>query len=857
MAHAEQDHRPPLTNGHDLKPTSTQSAESTTAPSNHINGHAVQDEAAPQPVTNGVNELTLHQSQDAEIPSSAPASTPNDSVPLASSQSAPDVQPEVSTDEPAPKSDPSAVDVTASMVQAPTSDLREETQPQDQERLAQLKEQKQQEDLAITSTEISVATGPASEAPLIPESTTHLEPLISNITEPTDIPITTQAPTEVETAQPPHHPPVPVPEGGSLEAPLDPAPSPVPQLEAPKSPQPVPATSTDQIMSDAPPSPAKVAREREDDDVGDEPSAKRAKTDEEAPVATEFKKPEVPAEPVEDKSLMTAKAQEASGPPMTKPQAKHLLKTIGNVKRITAAKMFLTPVDYVALNLPSYPSIIKNPMDLKTLEDNLRAERYNTVAAFVADFDQIVENSRLFNGPEHAVTASAVTLKQSFDKSMEKLPGPEVAGTGVVERKKKIPEPNPVKIPPARRESRSSLPGSARSPNSAASPQTFALNPDGVPIIRRDSTVDGRPKREIHRPAPKDLPYNQKPKKKKYQWELKFCDKVLAELSKGKYASVSYPFMTPVDPVALNIPTYHSIVKKPMDFGTMRSKLDRGEYENAKDFEADARLVFSNCYKFNPPGDLIHNAGKDFEKVFEAEWSKKREWLENNTPASGPQSPRSSPEPEESEDEDEEEEEEDDDDQSELQKLQQHIAQLSKQVEAIQRKKKTSPAPGKKAAKPKGAKKEGVKKAAAASAAKVEKKTAPKAKKEKAPYVTYEQKQDISLRINSLSESKMAQALKIIRDNMPNLKGVQDDEIELDIDELSNEVLYKLLTFVRKHAPRPDDEPAKPAPAAASSTAAPARKKNKPMSKHEQEARIAQVQNSLSAYNQGSPPACE
>ena len=89
-----------------------------------------------------------------------------------------------------------------------------------------------------------------------------------------------------------------------------------------------------------------------------------------------------------------------------------------------------------------------------------------------------------------------------------------------------------------------------------------------------------------------------------------------------------------------------------------------------------------------------------------------------------------------------------------------------------------------------------------------------------------------------------------------NRQGVQEDELELDIDELSDEVLGKLLTFVRKHAPKDDDPPVRSAPAA--SSAAPTRKKNKPMSKTEQEARIAQVQNSLNTFqNPGSVPICK
>ena len=86
---------------------------------------------------------------------------------------------------------------------------------------------------------------------------------------------------------------------------------------------------------------------------------------------------------------------------------------------------------------------------------------------------------------------------------------------------------------------------------------------------------------------------------------------------------------------------------------------------------------------------------------------------------------------------------------------------------------------------------------------------------------------------------------------------MQEDEIELDIDELSNDVLYKLLGFVRKYAPRPEDSP--PRHVAPSTLAAPSRpKKNKPMSKTEQEAKIEEIRGKLSGFqNPGSDESPE
>ena len=704
-----------------------------------------------------------------------------------------------------------SIDTSPALVQQPTSDLREEPQPVSQEQTAEIKEQKTQQDL-VSDPELAngLLSGVSDQNPETREVQSQIESTAPSTFEQPEMderpevdeqpemdgapspdaaapptlnevkvsaPQPSQEPNSIPTTDIPHHPPVPVPEGASIEAPIDPAPSPTLPAETSS-----PAVKTeippkDQVMQDAPSPSAKVAREREDDDVDDGPAAKRTKTEEDA--TADFKVPERPAINTQVNGTPTDTPQ-ITAPPMTLLQHKHCMRTIQNVKRIQSSTAFRQPVDYVLLNIPNYPSVIPNPMDLRTLEESLKESKYSTVDAFTADFNQIVQNCETFNGRESTFTKAAYEMKASFDKNMSKIPGPDVTEPSPADRKKKAVLPSATKVAPPRRESRSSLPGPARSPVSAGSPQTFALNPQGVPLIRRDSTFgDGRPKREIHPPAPRDLPYaNQKPKKKKYQWELKFCEKVLSELSKPKYNHVSYPFMTAVDPVALNIPTYHSIIKKPMDFGSMKTKLDHGEYENAKEFEADARQVFQNCYRFNPSSDPINHTGHQFEGVFDGEWAKKREWIDANTPGSGPQSAGSSEAEDSADDDDDDDDDAEEEAQTQLSKLQQQIAAMSRQVELITQKKKSPPASTKKPTKGTKPVRKDTKKSAVP--VKAEKKAASKpAKKEKTPYVTYEQKQDISNRINSLSESKMVTALRIIRDNMPNLQVRKFRELQI------------------------------------------------------------------------------
>jgi len=764
------------------------------------------------------------------------------------------------------------------VVEPPTSDMRQDADPLPQEKVAEIKEEKQKQDLSI-DTELAEGMALGGSDPI--ERTMATESPAVGLEDRMDTTNDTEVQQNVSTSELPHHPPVPLVEGAEIEAPIEPAPSPAHNGAD--------LLSTDRVMQDVPPSPGKIARGREDDDQEEGPAIKRLRTDNEDTAVQEFKVPDLPQASlaVTNGNATTIDTTTSEAPqPIAKNQHKFLLKGIQNIRRAKDATPFNQPVDYVALGIPHYPTVITKPIDLKTMEEKLKREQYPSVDVYIADFHQIVQNTHIFNGPEHAVTKSAIHIQAAFDRQMSNLPKPDAIESISGEKKVKKAAAAAPKAIPARRESRSSG-GPARSPTATAgSPQTFALGPQGVPLIRRDSTVgDGRPKREIHPPPPRDLPYsNSKPKKKKYQTELKFCQEVMNELNKPKYQPIGYPFYKPVDPVALNIPHYHKIIKKPMDLGTIGSMLKSGHYENAKEFESDVRLVFQNCYRFNPSTDPVNSMGKQFEAVFDDKWAEKRQWIEDHAPASGPQSPGSSPEPDDEDDEDEGDD--DDDEDNQLTILQKQIAAMSKQVEMIQKTKSSPPAPSKKGAKGSKPRKDSKKGANLASAPvkkeKKEKKEKKAAKPERAPWVTYEQKQDISNRINSLPESRMATALKIIRDNMPNLKvehlfqfthviqvetartanlflqGVQEDEIELDIDELSNDVLYKLLGFVRKYAPRADDSPPRQTAPSAPSSGPNRPKKNKPMSKHEQEARISEIRGRLSGFqNPGSDESPE
>lgn len=56
-------------------------------------------------------------------------------------------------------------------------------------------------------------------------------------------------------------------------------------------------------------------------------------------------------------------------------------------------------------------------------------------------------------------------------------------------------------------------------------------------------------------------------------------------------------------------PEYYEQIKKPMDYGTMKEKIESGEYRSAQAMQKDFILVMQNCVKFNAPNsDVVREA---------------------------------------------------------------------------------------------------------------------------------------------------------------------------------------------------------------------------------------------------------
>ena len=85
----------------------------------------------------------------------------------------------------------------------------------------------------------------------------------------------------------------------------------------------------------------------------------------------------------------------------------------------------------------------------------------------------------------------------------------------------------------------------------------------------------------------------------------------------------SSAFREPVNAKALGIfPIYHQIIKKPMDLGTVRRKIDKGQYPSRAAVLRDINQIWTNAKTFNQPGHFVHEAAVIMAKLTRDKWDK-------------------------------------------------------------------------------------------------------------------------------------------------------------------------------------------------------------------------------------------
>ncbi|KAJ2745460.1 hypothetical protein GGI20_002167 [Coemansia sp. BCRC 34301] len=329
---------------------------------------------------------------------------------------------------------------------------------------------------------------------------------------------------------------------------------------------------------------------------------------------------------------------------------------------------FMRPVDVVLDGCPTYYDVIKQPMDLGTIKRTLDANGYLSADQFEKDVRLMLDNCFLFNPPGTPVHLMGQAVQKAFDAEWLPKPPKMVAGRMSTGKRKSFQStPNPVEKPSTTvaeadtaKRAKTELPSwhslctrVLQRLQAQPSAIEFMMPVDpikqGVPtyfdIIKHPidlSTISSKLGNGSYQSAsefredvellfancflfntPGTYVYSQCQTLQSVfgdTWDRlcvpdlvmddRACERARGVVARLKRDDAAWPFLKPVDPVALGVPTYFDLVRNPMDLSTVHKRLAKRGYKCVAEFVADIQLIIDDCFLFNLPDTPVHECGK-------------------------------------------------------------------------------------------------------------------------------------------------------------------------------------------------------------------------------------------------------
>ncbi|EFJ50191.1 hypothetical protein VOLCADRAFT_104017 [Volvox carteri f. nagariensis] len=204
-------------------------------------------------------------------------------------------------------------------------------------------------------------------------------------------------------------------------------------------------------------------------------------------------------------------------------------------------------------------------------------------------------------------------------------------------------------------------------------------------------------------------------------------------------------FLRPVDPVKDGVPDYFKFICHPMDLGTIKTRLRERKYSDPREFAADVRLVWRNCATYNAVGTPVRIMGDQLSEDWERKWAELN--VEQRWDALvATRDPQTIP-------------------------LDQRIASSARQL--LQRVNSVHVLPD----------------------------------ADPSRTMTTVEKRKLSIALSELQGNQLADVLNIIAENLKDINPDDEEEIELDVDQLDNQTLWRLREYCdnanNKHSAKP------------------------------------------------------
>lgn len=135
-----------------------------------------------------------------------------------------------------------------------------------------------------------------------------------------------------------------------------------------------------------------------------------------------------------------------------------------------------------------------------------------------------------------------------------------------------------------------------------------------------NSIVRDKSKNANYKKRQQDASRREAAASKRMQELMRRFGTILRQITQHKSAG---PFLQPVDAAGHCLHDYFKVIEKPMDFNTIKSKMDAKDgtgYKSVWEICADVRLIFENAMKYNEERDDVHSMAKTLMAKFEEKW---------------------------------------------------------------------------------------------------------------------------------------------------------------------------------------------------------------------------------------------
>uniref|UniRef100_A0A8C9JY30 Bromo domain-containing protein n=1 Tax=Panthera tigris altaica TaxID=74533 RepID=A0A8C9JY30_PANTA len=254
-----------------------------------------------------------------------------------------------------------------------------------------------------------------------------------------------------------------------------------------------------------------------------------------------------------------------------------------------------------------YHKIIKNPMDMGTIKKRLENSYYWSASECMQDFNTMFTNCYIYNKPTDDIVLMAQALEKIFLQKVAQMPQEEV------ELLPPAPKGKGRKPAGGTQSAGTQQVAAVSSVTPAAPLQSVPPPPSPTPPLAPLRRQTGRPRRAPPPPPTSPLvPPEAPPVRDFIVYNVTQCVETRARRAYMAAAGARIPpFLPPRAAASLGGPCRRGLAGRGVaGWGrrpshpvarVLQKKMDSREYPDAQGFAADIRLMFSNCYKYNPP----------------------------------------------------------------------------------------------------------------------------------------------------------------------------------------------------------------------------------------------------------------